>query len=148
MVSSKRYSRTRPKFLPSYPYVAITLYGPPFQESSGSRIRNKGALVTPHLPHISTRDSVCLVLRSLAVTNRISSLISLPAGTKMFQFPAFLAITGLNRSLIEGSPVRCLHAACRSNNAACHALHQLLSQVIHLLAIERYYPLRTVPFNR
>ena len=66
--------------LPSYPYVTVTLFGPPFQESLGSQMRDKGALLTPHLPYISAGDSVCLVLLSLAVTNRISCLISLPAG--------------------------------------------------------------------
>jgi hypothetical protein len=99
--------------LHSCPYVIVTLSDPPFQESSGSRERDKGALITPHLQPLSRLDSVCLVLLSLAVTNRISCLISFPAGTKMFQFPAFPIMTDLNRSLIEGSPVQSLHAACR-----------------------------------
>ena len=33
------------------------------------------------------------VPRSLAATDGISKLISIPAGTKMFQFPAFAFIT-------------------------------------------------------
>jgi hypothetical protein len=47
---------------------------------------------TPQLPHISMRDSVCSVPRSIAFTDGIS-VISFPAGTKMFQSPAFPLIT-------------------------------------------------------
>ncbi len=43
-----------------------------------------------------------------------SYLISFPAGTKMFQFPAFPIITDLNRSLIRVSSVQSLHAARQS----------------------------------
>ena len=36
---------------------------------------------------------VWAIPRSLAATDGISKLISFPAGTKMFQFPAFASIT-------------------------------------------------------
>ena len=45
--------------------------------------------LTPHLFHFSMENSVCLVRFSLAATKRIINLFSFPAGTKMFQFPAF-----------------------------------------------------------
>ena len=47
---------------------------------------------TPQLPHISMRDSVCSVPRSIAFTDGIS-VISFPAGTRMFRSPAFPLIT-------------------------------------------------------
>lgn len=43
--------------------------------------------ITPHLKRITTLYSVWSILVSLAVTNRISILISFPPGTKMFLFP-------------------------------------------------------------
>lgn len=75
-----------------YPYGTITLYGLPFQEEFGfGRWAGRGS--TPHLPYVPIRDSVCPVPFSIAFTKGISS-ISSPAGTKMLQSPAFLAITG------------------------------------------------------
>ena len=72
--------------------------------------RLKNSPITPHLPYISTKDSVCLNPRSVALTNGIS-LISFPAGTKMFQFPAFPCLSALLRSRIRRSWVQCIHAA-------------------------------------
>ena len=46
----------------------------------------------PTTPH-QQAGMVWAIPRSLAATDRISKLISFPAGTKMFQFPAFAFIT-------------------------------------------------------
>ena len=58
---------------------------------------------TPHLPHVSMRDSVCPVPLSIAFNYGISS-ISLPAGTKMLQFPAFPILTDF--ALSKGGPIQ------------------------------------------
>ena len=70
--------------------------------------------------------------RSLATTGGIISLFSLPAGTKMFQFPAFasahkvqitaLQAAGLSHSEIPGSKVICTYPRLI---AAYHVLHRL-----------------------
>ena len=70
--------------------------------------------------------------RSLATTGGIINLFSLPAGTKMFQFPAFalrscavtvLQTAGLSHSEILGSRVICTYPKLI---AAYHVLHRLL----------------------
>ena len=70
--------------------------------------------------------------RSLATTGGITILFSLPAGTKMFQFPAFASLPcaviivlqtiGLSHSEIRGSKVICTYPRLI---AACHVLHRL-----------------------
>ena len=69
--------------------------------------------------------------RSLATTGGIINLFSLPAGTKMFQFPAFalrycvvtvLQTAGLSHSEILGSRVICTYPKLI---AAYHVLHRL-----------------------
>ena len=69
--------------------------------------------------------------RSLATTRGIINLFSLPAGTKMFQFPAFalcycivtvLQTAGLSHSEILGSKVICTYPKLI---AAYHVLHRL-----------------------
>ena len=70
--------------------------------------------------------------RSLATTGGIISLFSLPAGTKMFQFPAFASVhivqitvlqtAGLSHSEIHGSKVICTYPWLI---AAYHVLHRL-----------------------
>ena len=69
--------------------------------------------------------------RSLATTRGIINLFSLPAGTKMFQFPAFalcyctvtvLQTAGLSHSEILGSRVICTYPRLI---AAYHVLHRL-----------------------
>ena len=70
--------------------------------------------------------------RSLATTRGIISLFSLPAGTKMFQFPAFASLLnvrmtglqpdGLSHSEIFGSKVICTFPKLI---AAYHVLHRL-----------------------
>ncbi len=67
-------------------------------------------------PCVATR-TVWALPRSLATTGGIIELFSLPAGTKMFQFPAFasvhrvriatLQVAGLSHSEIRGSRAIC-----------------------------------------
>ena len=75
--------------------------------------------------------SVWALPRSLATTGGIIHLFSLPAGTKMFQFPALastigwmtvLQTAGLSHSEISGSMVIC---TCPELFAAYHVLHSL-----------------------
>ena len=74
---------------------------------------------------------VWAIPRSLATTGGIINLFSLPAGTKMFQFPAFalcfcivtvLQTAGLSHSEILGSKVICTYPRLI---AAYHVLHRL-----------------------
>ena len=70
--------------------------------------------------------------RSLLLTE--SQLISFPAGTKTFQFPAFLLLSeclAKSHSEILGSKTACISPRLI---AACHVLLQLSSQAIHLIA--------------
>ena len=76
-------------------------------------------------------STVWAVPRSLATTRGIIHLFSLPAGTKMFQFPAFalrycvvtvLQTAGLSHSEILGSKVICTYPRLI---AAYHVLHRL-----------------------
>ena len=83
-------------------------------------------------PHNCVATTVVWALpRSLATTGGIINLFSLPAGTKMFQFPAFalcycivtvLQTAGLSHSDISGSKVIC---TCPELFAAYHVLHSL-----------------------
>ena len=80
---------------------------------------------------VATRQ-VWALPRSLATTGGIIGLFSLPAGTKMFQFPAFasvsriqiitLQVIGLSHSEIHGSEVICTYPWLI---AAYHVLHRL-----------------------
>ncbi len=67
-------------------YGALTLYGRPFQNRSP--IQSSPFVLRPYNPARTSR-TVWALPRSLAATKGISKLISLPAGTEMFQFPAF-----------------------------------------------------------
>ena len=83
-------------------------------------------------PHNCVATTVVWALpRSLATTGGIINLFSLPAGTKMFQFPAFalcycivtvLQTAGLSHSEILGSRVICTYPRLI---AAYHVLHRL-----------------------
>ena len=84
----------------------------------------KESLVTPHLLTISGRIQFALCcFHSLLLT--VSQLVSFPAGTKTFPFPALLDITVLvvkSHSGIFGSTLTC---SSPKHNVACHTLlHQ------------------------
>ena len=57
----------------------------------------KASLKTPHFYYISITDSVCSIFCFLSLILTESLLISLPSGTKMFQFPEFLILSDLMR---------------------------------------------------
>jgi hypothetical protein len=90
-----RYSGTRYGGS-DFPYGAFTLYGRPFQGRSGRPIRPMSRALL-HRRRVAT-SPVWALPRSLATTGGIINLFSLPAGTKMFQFPAFALPTSGNDS--------------------------------------------------
>ena len=69
-----------------------------------------------------------------------SQLLSFPTGTKTLQFPAFPDPMGLQEKSHSEIPGSKLTFSSPGHIAACHVLHQRLSQVIHLVAYttERY----------
>ena len=81
-------------------------------------------------PREAGTSRVWAIPRSLATTGGITNLFSLPAGTKMFQFPAFasamlmtvLQTAGLSHSEISGSQVICTFPELF---AAYHVLRRL-----------------------
>ena len=97
---------------------------------SGSRLKCSVAVLQP--PPCVATQRVWALPRSLATTGGIISLFSLPAGTKMFQFPAFASLhsvkitvlqtAGLSHSEIHGSKVICTYPWLI---AAYHVLHRL-----------------------
>jgi hypothetical protein len=68
-----------------YDYVAITLYGRPFQATSTSLFRLLDQLITPHFP-CGIRFRLFRFHSPLITESR---LISLPVPTKMFQSGTF-----------------------------------------------------------
>src|SRR3989344_6662099 len=64
-----------------------------------------------------------------------SRLIFFPLGTETLQFPRFLSISALLRSLIRGSSVQCPHAARRSFSLLATPFISVLNQVLHLMAL-------------
>ena len=77
------------------------------------------------------RNSVCPVRFSIAFTNRIPVLVSFPAGTKMFQFPACPHSVECNSEILGSK------AACASPRlfTACHVLHRHPSQAIPCMVL-------------
>ena len=76
----------------SYPYGTITLSGAPSQETSGFQETDQRR--PKHHISLAFRRGIQFALccfHSLLLT--ASLLISFPAGTKMFQFPAFPLMT-------------------------------------------------------
>ena len=107
---------------------AFTCYGTTFQRFM---LTIYLATSRPYNPSEAGTSLVWALPRSLATTGGIIRLFSLPAGTKMFQFPAFasslkritvLQTAGLSHSEIHGSMAIC---ASPWLIAACHVLHRL-----------------------
>ena len=70
-----------------FTYRTITVYGQPFHTVPL-------CIFNPMSGSYNPRQSLVWAFpRSLAATDGISQLISIPAGTKMFQFPAFASYT-------------------------------------------------------
>lgn len=89
-------------------------------------------VITPHLLHITAKDSVCSKSFSLAVTNDIAILLSSPPPTKMFQFGGFPILNGITPKKID---VRKSHSAILGSTDVCsspkliaayHDLHRQL----------------------
>jgi hypothetical protein len=87
----------------SFGYRALTVSGAPFQGTSPAVVHRSCGSYNPS----PTRRLVWALARSLAATQAISTLISLPPGTEMFQFPGFAhsrkSVIGLPR---PGCPIR------------------------------------------
>ena len=122
-----RYSGSR-WGLRSGVYRTFTVYGGTFQTLPlGTLLPDRGP-TTPHVPR-HARFGLFPVRSPLLGE---SLLFSLPAGTKMFQFPAFASLPcvkiivlqtiGLSHSEIAGSRVICTYPALI---AAYHVLHRL-----------------------
>ena len=74
-------------------FASVTGLSPSMDELSrtfSSRFKYHGVVLLPRT-YIAIR-AVWALPRSLATTGGIIKLFSLPAGTKMFQFPAFASI--------------------------------------------------------
>ena len=96
----------------NYDYVALTLYGRPFQATSTSISERLGQLTTPHLP-CGIRFRLYRVHSPLLTVSR---LISLPVPTKMFQSGTFPILEDQVLDLgfpIRTSSVQWLHAPRR-----------------------------------
>ena len=114
-------------------HASITGLSPSMTELSRtffSHFEYHGVVLQPRMC-IATH-AVWALPRSLATTGGIISLFSLPAGTKMFQFPAFASLhfvkitvlqtAGLSHSEILGSKIICIYPRLI---AAYHVLHRL-----------------------
>lgn len=103
-----------PKFWLSYSYGAITLYGISFQRTSDSQTRIKGVL-QHHISFLLRERIQFALCRFLSLIITASQLISFPAGTKMFQSPAFPLLTEWHKARIpiRTSPDLSLRAAPR-----------------------------------
>ena len=125
-----RYSGTVPDTPPRFAYGALTLCGPAFQRARlrGSESTTDGP-TTPATPR--RRRFGLLRFRSPLLAQ--SFLLSLPAGTEMFQFPALAPRTKKRRG-VRASPHGFPHSdtggsqgTCPSPPifAACHVLRRL-----------------------
>ena len=106
----------------SFEYRTITVYGPIFQ-----RVLLTKFLATSwsYNPNIAVTTLVWANPRSLATTGGIIHLFSLPAGTKMFQFPALASCYARCHSFrMTGCPIR------KSSDQRLFAPARSLSQLI------------------
>ena len=86
-----------------FAYGALTLYGPAFLPVPLASSRPLSAPITPARA-LRHRRFGLLPVRSPLLGE--SFLLSLPAGTKMFQFPAFAPCYTVAESLPPGCPIR------------------------------------------
>ena len=111
-VSGPRYSGTD-AHRTGLRYGAFTLYRPPFQESSRWRFGAE-CQSEHHIASGITRKLRFGLRRAHSRLLTTSRSVSLPAGTEMFQFPAFpIARGNCERIPIRTSPVLTLHAGPR-----------------------------------
>ena len=109
-------------------YRPVTVFGATFQKLPLTILRSTA---WSYNPNMAGTILVWALPRSLATTRGIINLFSLPAGTKMFQFPALalrycvvtvLQTDGLSHSEILGSKIICIYPRLI---AAYHVLHRL-----------------------
>ena len=87
-ISNRRYSGS-PETLRAYAYGAITLSGAAFQRTSASPPRLQRRALQHHIPWVFPPRVQFALCRFRSPLLTASLLLSFPAGTKMFQFPAF-----------------------------------------------------------
>ena len=111
-----------------FAYGALTLCGPPFQDGSA---RMRMCVLRSYYPRRAQARGGFGLFPGRSPLLGESLLFSLPAGTKMFQFPAFaphssvvtaIRAAGLSHSEIRGSKAICAYPRLI---AAYHVLHRL-----------------------
>ena len=111
-----------------FAYGALTLCGPPFQDGSA---RMRMCVLRSYYPRRAQARGGFGLFPGRSPLLGESLLFSLPAGTKMFQFPAFaphsgvvtaIRAAGLSHSEIRGSRAICAYPRLI---AAYHVLHRL-----------------------
>ena len=117
----------------AYLYGGITLYTAPFQETLSSLFRR----ISKSKNHISKTfllqiQFALFCFRSLLLTE--SQLISFPAGTKTFQFPAFPILSDPMRKSHWEIPGSMPTYGSPEHFVVSHVLHRRQSQVLHLTA--------------
>jgi hypothetical protein len=133
-ISNPRYSGADAHRTDLY-YGVFTLFHAPFQETSYRRSGDESQSAH-HIAHEAVasklRFGLCRVHSRLVTTSRS---VSLPAGTEMFQFPAF-PIARSNCCRDSHSEISGSKPPCGSPEliAAWHVLHRHSSRAIHQLA--------------
>ena len=141
-----RYSGVR-LTCPDFAYRTVTFCGPSFQTVPLVITCHHGVPTTPPLPEDSGGLGSSPVARHYWGNH---SLFSFPAGTKMFQFPAFASRIGGIISLqdigLSHSEIRGSRAICASPRlfAAYHVLHRL-REPRHPPCALIYFLVRAVP---
>ena len=103
-ISNRRYSGS-PETLRAYAYGAITLSGAAFQRTSASPPRLQRRALQHHIPWVFPPRVQFALCRFRSPLLTASLLLSFPAGTKMFQFPAFPLPDG-SAAKAAGGPIR------------------------------------------
>lgn len=106
-IFDERYSGYLVSSFPFFPYGTITLYGTPFQKTSGERVRqNPGP--NPTSPFPLGMDSVCPVPFSVALTKGIAIAFFSCGYIRCFNSPRFQSQTNVRDHPKIGSPIRTL----------------------------------------
>ena len=115
-------------------YGAFTLYGPAFQPGSRSPHNAVMAALLPRL-RLDAAGLGCSAFARRYLRNHM--LFSLPAGTKMFQFPAFAHLYGVSRLHRDGLP----HSDTPGSGAVCASPGIFAAyRVLHRLLEPRHPP--------
>ena len=102
----------------------------------------KGGPTTPHVPLLSGGIRFA-VRRFQSPLLTASQLVSFPAGTQMFHFPAFANLTVSEGSPIRKSPVQRPHAPRRSLSQLVTSFIAVSSQAVHLQSFGTVISLRS-----